>query len=119
MILITYKPPGEEAREWRVAEDSWTIGEVKLIEKHFGDTRPEFFKALADGSDTAAALLLWVVRLRDEPTLTFGELDDLKVPYLGFWKVEDDPAADEPDGVTDPKGTPSDSAPAKPGSSTE
>jgi hypothetical protein len=116
MIVISYDPPDEEAQKWEIAEDSWTVGEMKLIEKHFGGTRPEFFKEVGQGSDTAKALLLWVVRLRTEPTLALGDLDDLKVPYLAFLQVFD---AEEPDAVTDPKDMPSESAPAKTSSSKE
>jgi hypothetical protein len=115
MITISYGPPDQEAQQWEVAEDSWTIAEIKLIEKHFGGSRKDFFDAVGEGYVTAMSLLLWVVRRRDEPTLTLGELDDLKVPYLVFAQH----FPEQEDEEADPKDMPSESAPEPDSSSNE
>jgi len=119
MIVVNYNPPGEDVTVWSFEEDSWTVAEVKLIEKHSGMTRPEFFDAVGDGSDTARVLLLWVVRLRDEPSLRLGDLDDLLVSYLQFLKVQPADEEELPDPVNDPKDGPPGSSESEESSSTE
>jgi len=107
VIIVSYNPPDAEPQEWQLEEDSWTVGEIKLIEKHFGGTRQQFFVAVDKGFMTARALLLWVLRSRTEPDLALGDLDDLKDAYLTFHQTFADDEA--PDGATDPKDTPSES----------
>lgn len=122
MIVIAYTPPDEkEQQHWEVREDSWTVAEVRLIEKMFGDTRPKFFDAVKAGSDTARILLLWIVRLRDEPSLALGDLDDLKVPYLFFGQMRDPEqgVGVDADPKADPKDTPNNSSNEGPAPSTE
>jgi len=111
VIVIIYSPPGEDSRQWDIEEDSWTIDEMVLLEKHFGAPRPEFFKAVNSGSVTARRLLLWIARLRQEPELSLGALGDLKVDYLYFGQTVEGDEGDAADAVADPKDTPSESAP--------
>jgi hypothetical protein len=103
MIVITYDPPGADAKKWEIDEDSWTYGETVEIERQYDGTRAEFFEAARDGSDTARRIMLWIVRRRTELELQLDDLNDLLVSYLGFWQIV--PEADPKAGAAAPAAT--------------
>jgi len=94
MITITYSPPNVEPTAWSFETDQWTYGETVEMERRYGGTRGEFFSAVAEGSDTARQILVWLVRRRTEPQLTLDDLNGLLPAYLAFAQP---PADEEPD----------------------
>jgi hypothetical protein len=90
MAKLIYAPKDGERKEWEFDVNALTIGECKLLEKVQGQTTQQFGEDLANGSMTAMAALLWILRKRHEPDLMLNDLDDIQVGAL--LTVEDDEA---------------------------
>lgn len=80
--------------------ESPTFAEARAIEKRTGHTFDAIKrdKALRKSVDVVQALL-WVSMKRKEPTLTFGDLDDIEI---GAIEWHTDETAEEEEGSPDP-----------------
>jgi hypothetical protein len=91
---MVWTPPDGEPRTYDFALEDLMWAEVRAIQKVTGASG-----LLAIGEQLEAAdggiipALLWVMRKREEPTLTFGDLDDLRIREVIL--EDDEPKPDE------------------------
>lgn len=101
-ITITYSPPEVAPSTWQFNTEDWTFGETVKIERLYGGTRREFFEAVAEGSDTARQILVWMVRRRTELKLTLEDLDTMLPSFLAFVTAKDEPEPDPKEAAEPP-----------------
>jgi hypothetical protein len=88
MPKMVWTPPDGEPRTYDFALEDLMWAEVRAIQKVTGASGLLAIGELlevADGGIIPA--LLWVMRKREEPTLTFADLDDLRIREV---TLEDD-----------------------------
>lgn len=107
-MKLTYAPKDAEPREWELTSDDLTVGEVLLLEERLNMTMAEIASAEYRGSVTVLMTMWWIARKRDEPTLKFSDLRDVKAADLKAEYVdeEDDDEPEQPaddSGDEDPK----------------
>jgi hypothetical protein len=90
---MVWTPPDGEPRTYDFALEDLMWAEVRAIQKVTGASGLMAIGELLEHADGAIIpALLWVMRKREEPTLTFAELDDLRIREV---TLEDD---DKPEG---------------------
>lgn len=134
-MRLIWHPRGEEQREWAFEPTHLRTTEAELIEVQGGscwDTFDEFATLFMRGHLRAQRAALWILRRRDDPSLTFAGLDITPYEITVLWTDEelarireglkDNPDLDPQqrayllsqygeDESPDPKGLPSDSPP--------
>ena len=79
-------------------DERLTFAEAKAIQKAVGKSMGEIRK---DPEDiTAMQAMVWVAMKRQDPTLTFFDLDDMAIGDIEF--IPDDEPADQSEGEPDP-----------------
>jgi hypothetical protein len=76
--------------------DKLTFAEGRALERVTGSTVAEFFDVLVKGSLTALQALVWVACKRDQPTLTFADLDDWVIADVVFEDPDDSEESEVP-----------------------
>jgi hypothetical protein len=76
--------------------DKLTFAEGRALERVTGSTVAEFFGVLVNGSLTALQALVWVACKRDQPTLTFADLDDWVIADVVFEDPEESEDSEVP-----------------------
>jgi hypothetical protein len=90
---MVWTPPEGEPRTYDFALEDLMWAEVRAIQKVTGASGLMAIGELLEVADGAIIpALLWVMRKREEPTLTFAELDDLRIREV---TLEDDEKPDE------------------------
>jgi hypothetical protein len=88
MPKMVWTPPDGEPRTYDFALEDLMWAEVRAIQKVTGASGLMAIGELLEHADGAIIpALLWVMRKREEPTLTFAELDDLRIREV---TLEDD-----------------------------
>jgi hypothetical protein len=104
---MVWTPPDGEPRSYDFVLEDLMWAEVRAIQKVTGASGLIAIGEQLEKADGAIIpALLWVMRKREEPTLTFKELDSLKIREV---KLED--AEDEKPEEGDPSQTPLKSPP--------
>lgn len=99
---IYQETPESEIREWDLDYGNVTVGEVMDIERLTDKTRGEFEADLRKDSQTAMLVLLYVIRKRAEPELTFSSFREMKYHRLSVVVEHDAPAGGDEGKVEDP-----------------
>jgi hypothetical protein len=90
---MVWTPAEGEPRTYDFALEDLMWAEVRAIQKVTGASGLMAIGELLEKADGAIIpALLWVMRKREEPTLTFAELDDLRIREV---TLEDDEKPDE------------------------
>jgi hypothetical protein len=90
---MVWTPPDGEPRTYDFVLEDLMWAEVRAIQKVTGASGLMAIGELLEHADGAIIpALLWVMRKREEPTLTFAELDDLRIREV---TLEDDDKDDE------------------------
>jgi hypothetical protein len=90
---MVWTPAEGEPRTYDFALEDLMWAEVRAIQKVTGASGLLAIGELLEKADGAIIpALLWVMRKREEPTLTFAELDDLRIREV---TLEDDEKSDE------------------------
>ena len=91
MPKMVWTPPDGEPRTYDFALEDLMWAEVRAIQKVTGASGLMAIGELLEHADGAIIpALLWVMRKREEPTLTFKDLDDLRIREV---TLEDDEEA--------------------------
>jgi hypothetical protein len=98
---MVWTPPEGEPRTYDFALEDLMWAEVRAIQKVTGASGLMAIGELLEVADGAIIpALLWVMRKREEPTLTFADLDSLRIREV---TLEDDEA--KPDEEAEPSQT--------------
>jgi hypothetical protein len=90
---MVWTPAEGEPRTYDFALEDLMWAEVRAIQKVTGASGLMAIGELLEHADGAIIpALLWVMRKREEPTLTFAALDDLRIREV---TLEDDQKSDE------------------------
>lgn len=86
-------------------EDKLTFAEAKAFEKNAGATIPDLQIGQAGRSSRVIQAMLWSAMKRQEPTLKFEDLEEMRFSDFEFL-TDDEPAADDADEPDDPQAPP-------------
>lgn len=81
-----------EGQEYRLR--TLMLSEARAIQKVTRKTMGDFDDALAKGDVDCYAALIWVARKRQEPTLTFEQVDGDLMTFKALDEDEDEPRAE-------------------------
>jgi hypothetical protein len=82
---------------YELVQSKVTFAEARAIERVTGHTFTEITNnpELRDSTDVIQAMI-WISMKRDEPTLTFSDLDDIEIDGIEWSSEDDDVATPDP-----------------------
>jgi hypothetical protein len=104
---MVWTPPAGEPRSYDFVLEDLMWAEVRAIQKVTGASGLLAIGEMLEKADGAIIpALLWVMRKREEPTLTFAELDGLRIREVNLEDDEPKPDVEAGSSQTPPKSPP-------------